>query len=63
MDFSPLARPSSARQSAVEGSLSYADCFAAALAKISNCELLTGDPEFKSIEKEINVHWLTATRR
>jgi predicted nucleic acid-binding protein len=38
--------------------LSYADAFAAALAKIKNAELITGDPEFKELEKEIKVTWL-----
>ena len=38
--------------------LSYADCFAAALAKQKNAELITGDPEFKAVEKEIKIHWL-----
>ncbi|MCX6902108.1 MAG: type II toxin-antitoxin system VapC family toxin [Verrucomicrobia bacterium] len=38
--------------------LSYADCFAAALAKQRNAELITGDPEFKAVEKEIKVDWL-----
>ena len=38
--------------------LSYADCFAAALAKQKNAELITGDPEFKAVEKEIKVAWL-----
>jgi predicted nucleic acid-binding protein len=38
--------------------MSYADCFAAALAKVRNCELLTGDPEFKQVEKEIKINWL-----
>jgi predicted nucleic acid-binding protein len=38
--------------------MSYADCFAAALAKIKNSELLTGDPEFKALEKEIKINWL-----
>jgi ribonuclease VapC len=38
--------------------MSYADCFAAALAKQKNAELITGDPEFKAVEKEIKVHWL-----
>jgi len=38
--------------------LSYADCFAAALAKARNAELVTGDPEFKALEKEIKVTWL-----
>jgi len=40
--------------------LSYADCFAAALAMIKNCHLLTGDPEFRSLEKEamLSIEWL-----
>jgi uncharacterized protein len=38
--------------------LSYADAFAAALAKIRNTELVTGDPEFKEIENEIKISWL-----
>ena len=38
--------------------MSYADCFAAALAKIRNAELVTGDPEFKAVEKEIKIRWL-----
>jgi ribonuclease VapC len=38
--------------------MSYADCFAAALAKVKNSELVTGDPEFKEVEKEIKIHWL-----
>ena len=38
--------------------MSYADCFGAALAKIKNAEFVTGDPEFKSVEKEIKIHWL-----
>jgi predicted nucleic acid-binding protein len=38
--------------------LSYADAFAAALAKIRNAELVTGDPEFKEIETEIKISWL-----
>lgn len=50
-----------ARQAAIYKAthkMSYADCFAAALAKVRNCELLTGDPEFKKVEKEIKVVWL-----
>jgi ribonuclease VapC len=38
--------------------LSYADAFAAALAKIKSAELVTGDAEFKPLEKEIKIHWL-----
>jgi len=39
--------------------MSLADAFAAALAKEQNAELATGDPEFKALEKEIKVVWLT----
>jgi predicted nucleic acid-binding protein len=38
--------------------LSLADAFAAALAKEKKAELVTGDPEFKALEKEIKIHWL-----
>jgi predicted nucleic acid-binding protein len=63
------------------GGISFADCFAAALAKIRSspparggvapasgdevvggdrvsCVLLTGDREFKQLEKDINIVWL-----
>lgn len=39
--------------------LSYADCFAAALAKIRRAEFVTGDPEFKTMEGELKIGWLT----
>lgn len=40
--------------------ISYADAFAAALAIIHNSSLLTGDPEFKKLEKKesISIEWL-----
>jgi predicted nucleic acid-binding protein len=38
--------------------LAYADCFAAALAKIHHCPVVTGDPEFKQLEQEIQVLWI-----
>lgn len=38
--------------------MSYADAFAAALAKANKAELVTGDPEFKLLEKEIKINWL-----
>jgi len=38
--------------------LSLADAFAVALAKEKRSELITGDPEFKPLEKEIKIHWL-----
>ena len=42
------------------GGLSYADCFAAALAKRESATLVTGDPEFKRLEKnkEIKILWV-----
>jgi len=50
-----------ARQAAIYKAthkMSYADCFAAALAKSKNAELVTGDTEFKAVEKEIKINWL-----
>ena len=38
--------------------MSYADCFAAALARLRRAELVTGDPEFKQIEGQVSIHWL-----
>jgi len=41
-----------------EAKLSYADSFAAALAKNRNAVLITGDKDFKSIEDKIKIGWL-----
>ena len=41
-------------------SFSLADAFAAALARKHKAELVTGDPEFKAVEKEIRIAWLTS---
>jgi len=38
--------------------MSFADCFAAALAKQRKGHLATGDPEFKQVESEIAINWL-----
>lgn len=38
--------------------MSYADCFAAALAEIHNGEIITGDKEFKTLENEIKILWI-----
>jgi ribonuclease VapC len=38
--------------------MSYADAFAAALAKIKKAELVTGDKKFKPLEKEIKIQWI-----
>ncbi|MBW1901876.1 MAG: type II toxin-antitoxin system VapC family toxin [Deltaproteobacteria bacterium] len=39
--------------------VSYADAFCIALAQRSNCQILTNDPEFKSVQHLIAVIWLT----
>lgn len=41
-----------------EHAISYADCFAAAVAVLHNTSLVTGDPEFREVEQLIDVEWL-----
>jgi uncharacterized protein len=38
--------------------ISFADAFAAALAKQRNAELVTGDREFRALDSEIKIHWV-----
>lgn len=38
--------------------MSYADTFAAALAKTKKAELITGDSEFKPLDGEIKISWV-----
>ncbi|MCX8094123.1 MAG: type II toxin-antitoxin system VapC family toxin [Candidatus Goldbacteria bacterium] len=38
--------------------ISYADCFAAALAKLKRGEIITGDKEFEKVEDEVRVVWI-----
>jgi ribonuclease VapC len=38
--------------------MSYADAFAAALAKTKKADLVTGDNEFKPLDGEIKIAWL-----
>ncbi len=38
--------------------MSLADCFAAALARQKRADLYTGDPEFRSVEKDVKLVWL-----
>ncbi|HUD48812.1 MAG TPA: PIN domain-containing protein [Candidatus Baltobacteraceae bacterium] len=42
----------------VRFSISLASAFTAALTKEKKTELVTGDPEFRSLEKEIKINWL-----
>lgn len=41
-----------------EGGISYADCFAAALAVKEGVPVVTGDPEFRAVEGQVDVEWL-----
>jgi PIN domain nuclease of toxin-antitoxin system len=43
--------------------LSLADAFAAALAMQHDAVLISGDPEFKQLEKKLNIHWLQPRQR
>ena len=38
--------------------MSYADCFAAALAKDHKADLVTGDKEFQQVQNDIRINWL-----
>lgn len=38
--------------------LSLADASAAALAKATKADLVTGDPDFRTLEKEIKIRWV-----
>jgi len=38
--------------------MSYADCYAAALAKLRRADLVTGDRDFKQVEGEMKVMWI-----
>ena len=60
IEFSPATRglADAAADYKSRYSLSLADAFAAALAKEKKAELITGDPEFKPLEKEIRINWL-----
>ncbi|MCJ7524196.1 MAG: type II toxin-antitoxin system VapC family toxin [Candidatus Aminicenantes bacterium] len=52
----PLVRKAALLKSRYK--LSYADCFAAALAQANKTELVTGDKEFKNIESLIKIMWI-----
>ena len=38
--------------------MSYADAYAAALAKVKKADLITGDNEFKPLDGEIKISWV-----
>jgi ribonuclease VapC len=38
--------------------ISYADCFAAALAQQLDAAVVTGDPDFRQLEGRVAIEWL-----
>ena len=40
------------------GRIGYADCFAAALARLRKADLVTGDGEMKLLEGEVKITWV-----
>lgn len=38
--------------------LSFADAFVASLAQELDAEIVTGDPEFRSLEDKVKIRWL-----
>lgn len=47
-----------AAQLKASNKMSYADCFATALAMKKKCELVTGDKEFKQVEGKVKIRWI-----
>lgn len=43
--------------------ISYADAFSVALAKRNHAKVMTGDPEFRAVETEVEVYWLSDLRK
>jgi predicted nucleic acid-binding protein len=41
-----------------QNKMSYADAFAAALAKVKKADLVTGDNEFKPLDGQIKISWV-----
>lgn len=41
-----------------QNKMSYADCYAAALAKSYKADLVTGDGEFKAVEDQVKIQWV-----
>jgi len=39
-------------------SISYADCFVVATAQKKDAAIVTGDPEFKKVQKTVEIEWM-----
>lgn len=51
-------RAKAAGELKARGGISYADCFAAALAAEKKARLVTGDPEFNRVADRVKILWL-----
>ncbi len=60
IEFIDVDRDLALRGAQLKGShaMSYADCIAAALAQRIEATLVTGDPEFRTVEGLIRIEWL-----
>jgi len=60
IEFFPVGRELANAAAEIKSrfALSLADAFAAALAKLAGAQLVTGDPEFKPLKKELEILWL-----
>ncbi len=61
LEFHPITRVLAdiAADFKAQYKMSLADAFAAALAKEKKAELVTGDPEFKPLEREVKIRWIS----
>ncbi len=48
----------SASEIKAEYAISYADCFAVATARKCEATVITGDPEFKKVERLVKIKWI-----
>jgi len=62
LEITDVDRDLAVRAAAIKAKnpVAYADAFAAALAISQDATLMTGDPEFQSLENLIQIHWLPA---
>ena len=60
IEFIDADRPLALSAAAFKGvhRMSYADCFAAALAQRESAAIVTGDPHFRQVEGPVAIEWL-----
>lgn len=60
IEFVPVDRELALKAASIkaEHPLAYADASAAALAAREEATLVTGDPEYESLENAVSIHWL-----